>query len=168
MTYTRTIILESHCVQNLSCYASDTLKETITNIFSTSHSTTPSNTYTNNHSCYILFSPPPTPQPPPTHTQTYTHAIFYFLHLPLHNPIQHIHKQPLMLSGELSTFNLNWLYGQCLVLFSLSSTPILFLKLCPITLFHIIVSLMTTSCTNLATLLNFLKLFIQLSLVSLM
>ena len=58
--------------------------------------------------------------------------------------------------------------GQCLVLFSLSFTPILFLKLCPITLFHVIVSQMTTSCTNLATLLNFLKLFIQLSLVSLM
>ena len=48
--------------------------------------------------------------------------------------------------------------GQCLVLFSLSSTPILFLKLCPVTLFHIIVSLMTTSCTNLATLHSFLKL----------
>ena len=46
-------------------------------------------------------------------------------------------------------------------------TPILFLKLCSITLFHIIVSLMTTSCTNLATLLNFLKLFSELSLVSL-
>ena len=44
----------------------------------------------------------------------------------------------------------------------------LFLKLCPITLFHIIVSLMTTSCANLATLLNFLKVFIQLSRVSLM
>ena len=58
--------------------------------------------------------------------------------------------------------------GSVLVLFSLSFTPILFLKLCSITLFHIIVSLITTSCTNLATLLNFLKLFIQLSLVSLM
>ena len=55
------------------------------------------------------------------------------------------------------------------ILFVLYSIiPILFLNLCPITLFHIIVSLMTTSCTNLATLLNFLKLFIQLSLVSLM
>ena len=37
------------------------------------------------------------------------------------------------------------LWCQYLVLFSLSFTPILFLKLCPITLFHIIVPLMTTA-----------------------
>ena len=54
---------------------------------------------------------------------------------------------------------------QCLARFSLLFTLIPFLRLHPITLCYITSSLMTIKRTSLATCLNFLKSFIQLSLV---